>query len=142
MKIKALFGCIAAAVALQGCTGPKQEACWAPETKQTVTSLARAVVLEQIESLVKLDGVEINDERRKNIDQRTKVELADYFVVGVDKDVNHLTCGATVRLTIDRPDNKIVHGETSITFDIHKGEGGQLFTVPKGPLAQLVAGAE
>ena len=142
MKNKALFGFVAASIALQGCAGPKQEACWAPETKQTVASLTRAVLLEQIENLVKLGGAEINEDRRKNIDQRTKVELSDYFVAGVDNDVNRLTCGATVRLTIDRPDNAVVHGETSITFDIHKGEGGQLFSVPKGPLAQLVAGAE
>lgn len=142
MKSKALFGFIVTAIALQGCTGPKQEACWAPETKQTVTSLARAVVLEQIESLVKLGGAEINDERRKNIGQRTKVELADYYVAGVDKDADRLTCGATVRFNLDRPDNKIVHGETSITFDIHKGEIGQMFSVSKGPLAQLVTDAE
>lgn len=142
MKKKSLFGFVIAAITLYGCAGPKQEACWAPETKQSVTSLARAIVLEQIESLVKLGGAEINDERRKNIDQRTKIELSDYFVAGVDKDADRLTCGATARLTVDRPDNNIVHGETSITFDINKGESGQLFSVPKGPLMQLVTDSE
>lgn len=142
MKTKTLIGSISVIAALQGCTGPKQEACWSPETKQAVTSLARSVALNQIESLVKLGGVEINEERRKNIDKRTKVELTDYFVAAMDKDINRLTCGATVRLTLDRPDNKIVNNESSITFDIHSGENGHIFSVPKGPLMQLVTEAE
>lgn len=142
MKNKALFVVFVATLALQGCSAPKQEACWSPETKQTVTSLVRSGVLEQIENLVKLGGAEITEERRKNIDQRTKVELTDYVVAGMDKDVNRLTCGATVRFTLDRPDNQIVNNESSITFDIHKGEDGPMYSVPKEPLIQLVTSAE
>lgn len=142
MKTKTLIGSISVIAALQGCTEPKQEVCWSPETKQTTTSLARAVILEQIGAMVKLGGADITDEVRKNIDQRTKVELADLFVAGVDKDIDRLTCGATVRFTLNRPDNKIVQGQSSITFDIHKGESGQIFSVPKGPLMQLVSEAE
>lgn len=123
---------------LAGCSGQKPESCWSKETKSTVPSLVKNVTVEHIGTITKNNGTPLTDEIKKLIADRTKVETTGLYAVSSVPDVGRITCGATVHLNYDIPNAKPITGETDIEFDIYKGEGGLIYSIPKGPIGVMV----
>jgi len=129
--------------ALAGCSsGQKVENCWSPETNQTTTSIIKEIATEYIEGLAKAsERAPLSAEKKQRISDSTKITMSDLHVVNRNQDVDRLTCGATVHFSFARADNTSISGDTSVEFDVYKGEHGYLYSVAKAPIVAMVNSA-
>lgn len=142
MKQAGLLAACAVLLLQTGCMdGRKPEECWSQPTKDSAGSVARQIVIEHIESLVKAEGVPLTDDKKKQIDQGTSVTLSDFYVSGSDPEIKRLTCGATVKFSIKRDDGKAMTAETTTEFNSVMGESGFAVSMPIAALTMLVNSA-
>lgn len=135
--------------AVSGCkfgseASPKEigAACWSPETKQQVQALTKSVADEYIETVVKADNNgTLTDEHKKFISDHAQISLQNFYVIDKNDKTGHTSCGANVNFTYTKPDNSVVHGDTSIQFDIYNAENGNVYTVERAPISLMINGA-
>lgn len=140
MRYATIAAAVAIASILPGCSETKVDNCWSPSTKLQATTLIRRAVLEYIDRIAKTEGP-LTDAVKKEIDQRTSVELSDFYVVSKDEAVGHLSCGAQVQFSYLRPDQKTISGDSTLQFEIYKAESGSEYSIPTAPVAQMVDAA-
>jgi hypothetical protein len=144
------LGAIAVAVALTGCQQKPDEkllgACWSPDAKQTVQSLATRIVSRHI-----VDVLMQNDHgkgSRSDVEQfvkgRLTVTLSDFYLTSADPNTGTVSCGADAAMTFKRNDGKSLSGDdASFAFSSYPAEGhASMYVIPVSlPLIQLVDSA-
>ena len=143
MKIASGIALCAVFLLQTGCTEGrrKPEECWSQPVKDLAGSVARQIVIEHIENLVKAEGRPLTDEKKRQIDQSASVILSDFYVSGSAPEIKRLTCGAVVQFTYKRPDGKAIAAATSTEFDSVLGESGFAVSMPRAALTLLVNSA-
>jgi hypothetical protein len=131
-------------IGLLGCRGDAQtvDECWAPSTQKAATDVTRSIVLERLWLSAKISkGEALTDQERKRLSDATTVVLSDFFVSDRKPDIGRSSCGANAKLSVTKTAGPAIAGESSIEFEIYRGEKGSMVTVPRAQISMFVDAA-
>jgi hypothetical protein len=141
---------ISAAVAIMMLSACQQKpdeklfsACWNPNAKQTVHSLATQIVSKHIvDSMMAEDhGKATRTDLEQLVSARLDVSLSNVYLTSADAATGIVSCGANAAMTFKGENSRVISGDNgSFSYSIYPGESGRaIYVIASGlPLVQMV----
>lgn len=132
---------IAAILFISGCQ-EKPDACWSADSKTSVTSLARKMIQENIEKIVKnspRQSGQISQEQKKIIADSLSVSIDNYYTKSIDKPLNAFKCGANISIGFTQEKIKYDADDRVMEFEIYPGENGSVYLTNNMVFSQMIS---